>query len=214
MVRPSIRITVLASLCLLVVGTASSLGSGVALANSEAKAKDGCDRKQARTQDVMLTVQRTHQGIPSTDSVSTIDSISSGKCQNERRNNACVIVVANTGKVGGQVLSTTSIDCNDPVPLIHVESWVTRSDSNFVVQSVDADFDTCHDARHCHATASLDFKDFPNDQWHGWGRGRVEYDNRGGREDKCQFRGNRSAFGVTGLFRSEQCRQHNRCRAL
>ena len=212
MVRPSTRITVLASLCLLVVGTASSLGSGVAVANPNTK--EGCGRENGATRNMVLMTQLRHQGISGTDSVSTIDSLSSGRCQNERRTNSCVINIGNTQRVGAKVQSTTSIDCNDPVPLIHVQSWVTRSDADFVVQSVRSDSSTCRDARHCAATAKLDWKDNPNDWWHGWGNGRVEYDNQGGQQDKCQFKGSRTAFGVTGLFRSEECRQHNRCTAL
>jgi hypothetical protein len=214
MVRPSTRIAVLATLCLLVVGTASSLGSDVALANSKANAKDGCDRKQGETQGVVLTVQRTHQGIPSIDSVSTIDSFSSGKCQNDGNTNACILNVGNTHKDGGRVKATTSISCKERADFIHVEAWVSRRNADGVIVAQAANQNGCVLAKSCSVTASLDWKDFPNDQWHGWGKGRVEYDNQGAEEDKCQFRGSFTAFGVTGLFRSEECRQHNRCRAL
>ena len=200
MLRRSTRITILASLCLLVLGASSSLG-GVASANS----KDGCEREHEEAQQAALTAQL----------IDLRRSVSVGtRCENEQGSNACIINIGNTQRVGGKVQSTTSITCNRDVPLIHVQSWVTRTKADGTVADVDSDSSTCLSENHCDATASLDWVSAPNDLWHGWGMGRVEYDNQGEQQDKCQFRGGLSYFGQSGLFRSNECRKHNRCMAV
>jgi hypothetical protein len=121
----------------------------------------------------------------------------------------CTLDVSNTQRSGDEVFAVVSIACTERVPTIHVKGFVSRTDGNGNFHMGDIKQKTCTAANHCNVTPTKNWVDGPNDLWHAWGDGWVEFTQSS--DSRCKYEGNYLIVGFGVWLRSEQCRQHGKC---
>jgi hypothetical protein len=118
----------------------------------------------------------------------------------------CTLDVSNTFKEAGYVKAIVSIACNDVVDSIHVQGHVTRTTQAGKVFLSPLASKICIAKRYCQVVPRLEWVAAPNDLWHAWGKGWVQFTPNP--ESKCHIRGRWIVFGVAGYFRSDRCNEH------